>query len=276
MKTDPLPATEKKPPKLRWYQWRLRSMFILTLVVAIGMSWIAVTMRHQRRQKAAAEEIEKAGGSVQCESTWLGRLMHDDSLVSVTSADFSSRSSERVNGVMVRMNGEPISDRSVTDKAIVHLQGLHQLQSLSLASSLVSDNGLTQLTGLEQLGALKLDNTEVTDAGLPHLRRLSQLRVLSLALTNVTDAGLVHLQGLSQLQTLDLSGTKVTDDGLEHLDGLTNLEWLLLGNTDVTDAGLLYLQRLTQLQALSLLNTKVTDAGIKKLQQALPNCKIER
>jgi hypothetical protein len=34
------PAAQTKPPKLRWYQWRLRSMFILTLVVAIGMSWL--------------------------------------------------------------------------------------------------------------------------------------------------------------------------------------------------------------------------------------------
>ena len=47
-------------PKLRWYQFRLRSLFILTLLVAIGMSYVTVTMRDCRKQKAAAEEIKKA------------------------------------------------------------------------------------------------------------------------------------------------------------------------------------------------------------------------
>jgi hypothetical protein len=58
METDSLPTAEQKPPKLRWYQWRLRSLFILTLLVAIGMSYLAVTMQNQRKQKAAAEEIK--------------------------------------------------------------------------------------------------------------------------------------------------------------------------------------------------------------------------
>ena len=38
MKNDPSPTAEKKPPKLRWYQYSLRSLFLLTLLVAIGMS----------------------------------------------------------------------------------------------------------------------------------------------------------------------------------------------------------------------------------------------
>jgi hypothetical protein len=33
---------------------------------------------------------------------------------------------------------------------------------------------------------------------------------------------------------------------------------------------------LTQLGELLLGDTKVTDQGVEKLQQALPNCKIER
>ena len=49
-----------------------------------------------------------------------------------------------------------------------------------------------------------------------------------------------------------------------------------LGRTKITDAGLEYLQRLTKLHELYLWDTKVTDQGVKKLQQALPNCEIER
>ena len=41
-------------------------------------------MQNQRKQKAAAEAIEKAGGKVKSEPTWLGKLLRDDSLVTVT------------------------------------------------------------------------------------------------------------------------------------------------------------------------------------------------
>jgi hypothetical protein len=69
METDSLATAEKKQPKLRWYQYRLRSLFVLTTLVAIACSWLAVTMQNQRKQKAAAEAIEKAGGEVWCEPT---------------------------------------------------------------------------------------------------------------------------------------------------------------------------------------------------------------
>ena len=50
-------------PKLRWFQFRLRSLFIFTTLVAIGMSWVAVTMQNQRKQGAAAVAIKKGGRS---------------------------------------------------------------------------------------------------------------------------------------------------------------------------------------------------------------------
>jgi hypothetical protein len=37
-----------------------------------------------------------------------------------------------------------------------------------------------------------------------------------------------------------------------------------------------YLEGLNKLECLLLGGTKVTDDGVKKLQQALPNCQIER
>ena len=95
METDSSPTTEQKPPKLRWYQWRLRSMFILTLLVAIGMSYVAVEMRNQRKQHQAAKEIVKAGGTVTSEPTWLGKLLRDDSLVTVTEVRLSGQTNHR-------------------------------------------------------------------------------------------------------------------------------------------------------------------------------------
>jgi hypothetical protein len=201
METDSLPTIEKKPPKLRWYQYRLRSLLLFMLLLAICMSWIAVIMQDFRKQKVAAAAIEKAGGSVHFKPTWLGKLLRDDSL-------------ERANGV-------ELYGTSVSDANLVHLQSLQQLQSLNLRNTQVSDAGLVHLRRLSQLRELTLELTIVTDAGLVHLEELRQLRYLNLAVTKVTDAGLVHLQGLSQLQKLYLDDTKITDAGVAHLHGLT-------------------------------------------------------
>ena len=197
MGTDSSPTAERKPPKLRWYQWRLRSLFVLTLLVAIGMSWLTVTMRNQRKQKAAAEEIKTAGGTVGLSPTWLGKLLRDDSLVSV-----------------VYVN---LSEESTTDAELVHLEGLSQLHVMGLSSTKVTDAGLVHLQGLSQLEQLSLDHAKITDAGLVNLEGLSQLQALSLTNTRITDAGLVHLQGLSRLQDLYLSGTNVTNVGVKKL-----------------------------------------------------------
>ena len=47
-------------------------------------------------------------------------------------------------------------------------------------------------------------------------------------------------------------------------------------NARFDDAGLERLKGLRQLQELAIANSPVTDEGLKKLQQALPNCRIER
>ena len=56
------PAKAKQ--KLRWYQFSLRSLFILTFLVAIASSWFAVKMGQAKRQKEAVEALLKLGGSV--------------------------------------------------------------------------------------------------------------------------------------------------------------------------------------------------------------------
>lgn len=66
------------------------------------------------------------------------------------------------------------------------------------------------------------------------------------------DDALIYLQYCAQLRDLDLTGCKVTDSALVQLRQLCALEYL-----DVTD-------------------TKLSADGIAALQQALPNCKIQR
>ena len=288
----------------RPFQYSLRSFILLVVIVAIPCSWLTVEMKQERNQKVAAEEIEKLGGKVKSEVTWLGRLLRDNSLVSVTQANlFGTRITDTELLHFQNLRQLQILELTITkvsDDGLAYLQGVKRLEVLILDNTGISDPGLARLEGLSRLLVLVLDNTKVTDAGLVHLEGLKHLRWLHLNNTIITDAGLVYLQELTELQWLALDGTKVTDAGLAHLAGLKHLEFLMLKDTQVTDAGLQHLERMNQLKRLELNGTKVTDAGLahlvglkhleflmlkdtqvtdagaKKVQQALANCKVTR
>jgi hypothetical protein len=57
MATDSPPTAEQPAPKLRWFQYRLRSLFILTTLVAIGCSWLTVTIQSQRKGGSGDQEV---------------------------------------------------------------------------------------------------------------------------------------------------------------------------------------------------------------------------
>ena len=63
-----------------------------------------------------------------------------------------------------------------TDKEMVHIGKLSQVDTLSLAVTQISDAGLEQLAGLGRLRVLNLWGNQVTDAGLVHLSGLTRLR----------------------------------------------------------------------------------------------------
>ena len=98
---------EPPKPKLRWFQYSLRSLLLFVTACAIACSWLAVTIQSQRRQGAAAEAIKKAGGKVESEQTWLGRLLRDDSLVNVTAVDLSGGNHRRRAGASPRVESTP-------------------------------------------------------------------------------------------------------------------------------------------------------------------------
>jgi hypothetical protein len=281
----------------RWrFQFSIRSLLVLVLVVAIPCSWVAVEMKEAREQQAAVEEIKKLGGQVQFDyevrqsgnpllppsappgPTWLGGLLGEYFFATVVDVSYfgssvSDAGLEDLKG-LTQLQGLGLNHTPVTDAGLKHLNGLTRLQCLDLTGTHITGAGFGHLKGMTQLQELYLDETQVTDAGLGHLKGMTQLQTLALGRTQVTDAGLEHLKGLTRLQLLQLESTPVNDAGLEHLKALTQLQDLHLRSTHVTDAGLEHLKGLTQLRTLGLMDTQVTDRGVKRLQKALPKCQI--
>lgn len=90
------------------------------------------------------------------------------------------------------------------------------------------------------------------------------------------DATMEAVRDLPDIRRLDFVGSPATDAGLVHVSWLSRLESLNLSDTQITDAGLEHLHGLTRLRELCLRGTSVTNEGVKRLQQALPDCRIER
>jgi len=248
-------------PKVR-FQYRLKTLFVLVVVVAVPCCWLTWTMEAKRRERANVAAIKELGGvCMDCENpqdyeppgpAWLRSLLGDDFFANV-----------------VRVN---LFDSRDTDAAMTHVKDLTSLTILFLPRSQISDEGLSNVQGLSALRQLYLEGTQVSDNGLKHLEKLTRLEVLFLEGTQVTD--LKHLAGLTRLETLFLDHTQINDSDLKHLEKLTRLECLSLNGTQVTDPGLEHLRSLKGLRSLWLHGCQVTDTGLGNLQRALPDCDI--
>ena len=172
-------------PKRSWLQYRLRTMFVHVVIVAIPCGWLKWKLDRKAKERAAVAEIEKSGGFVEYDwkarkekvppgAAWLRKLLGDD---------FFSRVH------FVRLDGNKF-----TDESLLHLDQFADLELLQLPCQPVSDDILIHLMGLTHLKLLDLQGTVVTDNGLGNLRRLTGLVYLDLTKTAVTDDGVTKLQ----------------------------------------------------------------------------------
>ncbi len=270
--------TTPAPPKvkLRWYQFRLRTLLFGVFLASLATSWFAVRMQRAREQDAAVRELGKFEGTFiyyDCEvenrlgfgpeekntprgPAWLRGLLGDDFFNDVTRVSF----------------GSP----EVTDENLIHLRAFPRLRHLLLDGTQVTDDGIRHLESLTSLELLSLNHLKITDRGLVHLRPLTGIRWLDLGGTRVEGTGLAYLEKWTKLESLSLCSTSIRDEELARLQHFTSLQYLELGGTRISDAGIKHLKRMHQLRELSLWNTRVTDAGVRDLQAALPHCEIKR
>jgi hypothetical protein len=189
--------TDSPEHKLRWYQYKLSSLFMLTILVCLASSWYATVMHNAAKRRKAIEEIVKLGGLVEYYDASNPKTLGEP---------------PRWYSWMRKLHG----DEHLGNAVCANLMGPH-----------FTDAGLIHLDGLTKLEYLALDGTQFTDAGLVHLKALTKLKGLILYDTHVTDAGLVHLKGLTNLRELHLDGTQVTDEGFKKLkEALPNCEIL--------------------------------------------------
>ncbi|MCE9546192.1 MAG: hypothetical protein K8T25_11815 [Planctomycetia bacterium] len=164
-----------RTPRRRWFQFSLRTLFILTTLAAIlfaSLSWWSYKARQQRE---AVASLRAAGAIVMYDfqlaqrppvkvlrpphrPAWLVDKLGVDYFANVVCVGISSQA--------------PHADFAL-------LQTLPTLTEIELNGSRVTDDDLVYLAGLSELVQLDLSSTAVTGTGLVHLRGLTQLKRLS-------------------------------------------------------------------------------------------------
>ncbi|MCI0358920.1 MAG: serine/threonine protein kinase [Planctomycetaceae bacterium] len=159
-----------------------------------------------------------------------------------------------------------LSDTSIGDGGIGHVDHRVALTTLKLEGTRLSDRGLAHVVDCcPMLQRLHIGRTQCSGAAVKSAAALAHLHELSLCGLPICNAELKQLRTMAHLQALDLCGTQVTDQGLNELAGLSNLTSLVVDKTKVTDRGLAVLGRLRQIESLKLNGCKITDAGIGQL-----------
>jgi hypothetical protein len=120
-----------------------------------------------------------------------------------------------------------LDECDVSEEGLSALSALHELKQFSLMrlhqfryGSLLpglKDSCLVPLQGLTQLQHLSLSGNRITDKGLELIAHLPNLETLDLDATDVTDAGIDSLQSMKNLKSIRLGGSRVTPEGVKKL-----------------------------------------------------------
>ncbi len=181
--------------KRRWLQYRLRTLLIAVLLLALPLSWIAMRMEKARRQREAVETIAELHGMV-----WYD--YHE------ILGDFAEH--PPIPSLLLKLLGDDFFSDVV---------------GVAFFGDSLGDDDLKVLGTLPHIDFVILAGIPITDNGLRHLDGLPNLRCLVLEGSTISDAGLSQLEKLTTLTSLDLTGTKISDEGVRKLvDALPDCE----------------------------------------------------
>jgi hypothetical protein len=264
------PQPQRASRTRNWRQFRLRSLLVLTTVVAAGLAFY---FSAAKRAERAIESLQSSGAEVfynyQRRGGHSGYSLRVEPPGPVAARQIVG-SGFFQDAEWINVAGTPLSVEELAPVA-----ELPSVRQLNLDACNIGDAHLVHLSNLRLVEWLDLKMNHITDAGLVQLRGMQRLETLSLSKNKIQGDGLRHLSGIERLKQLFLHDNPVSDQGLSGIGQLLHLEKLGLAGTNVTDDGLKHLVDLKKLQYLGLTRTDVTPAGVEEMQKTLPNCKIE-
>ena len=197
--------------KLRWFQFSLRSLFILMTVCAVLGGIYRYKADEAEEQRVAVEVIRKIGGSkftvyYDCQIDEQGYLKNEE---------------EQKSGEWARN--------------LLGIDMVADVVQVDLGFRKVNNEDMNRLANMTELVLLGLEVADIGDDDLKYLVGMTKMEHLFLSgNTQISDIGLKHLVGMTKMRDLTLTNTEITDEGLKYLAGMKNLKWLHLEGTHVT------------------------------------------
>jgi hypothetical protein len=156
-------------PARRWFQFRLRTFLVLLLLLSCVFGWIMRERSQLVQWRLKLKELGGGRGYSSSQPRWHYFLFGADPGYYVPDFYFND-------------------PQQVGDESLKHLEGLKNLEGLSLSGTKVTDDGLLMLRNFPKLVWLEIRDTQITDAGLANLKDCNIYR-LEVAGTRVTKTG---------------------------------------------------------------------------------------
>jgi hypothetical protein len=156
----PNPSESSSPkPRLRWYQYRLRTLLIVMTLLAV---WMAHISHRARQQKLAVERIQRLDGWVPVE------YAHEEPYIIFPEPPPDPTISEFLRGNQPPSG--PVWLRNFLGDDYFQTVVALDLGHRNIRS--VNDDDLSLLLDLPDLKILKLDKCDITDDGLACVKKL--------------------------------------------------------------------------------------------------------
>ncbi|HEV3003666.1 MAG TPA: hypothetical protein VGX78_04365 [Pirellulales bacterium] len=181
-------------PRRHWFRFKLKTLFILVAVLAVGLGWFKWKVERKRIERVAARKLMNCGAVLYFEPYengpglpyWLFGERWDFWMENVIAVSF-----EPLDGRPdLVADAEPRYDSLMTQ----FLPAPPAQPQPSIREGPITNSGLAHLKQFKSRERLNLADTHIDDAGLLHLKELGGLKYLWLRGTQVTDAGVADLQ----------------------------------------------------------------------------------
>lgn len=195
-------------------QFRLRTLFLLTLALAVLCSWMSVTIASYKREARAYGTLLSQSGPLYYEFNhfWFEPLPKYAPSTIVIRLCVEEQPSVLKTAMLCL--DEPERDLSVLSE-FAHLDRLR-------LSGKVNDENIAHLTAVSNLNYLHIISSDVTDGSLKHLSNCRRLRKLHIHLTEITGSALADSPCLTNLQTLQISSEQLAQGGATLCSRLGN------------------------------------------------------
>lgn len=240
----------------RHFQISIRTLLILTTLVAVFLAYFIRIRQRVHEQQMALARIAELGGKTTFQPTsrvgpWLRKTVGEEYFREVAAVDLDKSlvtdADLKVVGRIRGMKSLILSGFS-SDSRLYRRKG--PPHNPSLLPSQISNRGVQGLGPQPTLEIAKFSHVPVADDGMETISLWTRLLVLELEDTQVTSIGVQQLEKLVRLKSLNLTGTRIDDQAVPTLCRMASLQELDLSNTAVSGEGLLQLR--TQLPACKL------------------------